>query len=278
MSDFVKYEDTEDIRIITIDRPDKKNAVNEAMLLDICTLIENIENDEKIRSIIITSQGDKVFSAGYDISSNSVNSKEDLLKIHLINYEPGNQQNVSEDKIHPLMKTSQVIMDSSKIIIAAINGHIYGGTLEILLNCDFRFFSDDSIFCMPPAKLGIFYNYNGLKNFINKIGIPNTKKIFLTGEKFDSKDAIQMGLVDFVYNKEKIVEEAIKFAKKISSNAPLSLSSIKKSINVFEKNQEIDQKSYDEIKSSILKAINSNDFLEGQKAFKEKRSPKFSGK
>ena len=87
-----------------------------------------------------------------------------------------------------------------------------------------------------------------------------------------------MGLVDFVYNKEKIVEEAIKFAKKISSNAPLSLSSIKKSINVFEKNQEIDQKSYDEIKSSILKAINSNDFLEGQKAFKEKRSPKFSGK
>ena len=251
MSDFVKYEDTEDIRIITIDRPDKKNAVNEAMLLDICTLIENIENDEKIRSIIITSQGDKVFSAGYDISSNSVNSKEDLLKIHLINYEPGNQQNVSEDKMHPLMKTSQVIMDSSKIIIAAINGHIYGGTLEILLNCDFRFFSDDSVFCMPPAKLGIFYNYNGLKNFINKIGIPNTKKIFLTGEKFDSKDAIQMGLVDFVYNKEKIVEEAKELGKKINEY----LNTLKKKEKLIEivKNELVDiQENYSDSRRTSI--------------------------
>lgn len=269
MSHFVKYEDIDNIRTITIDRPDRKNAINAGMLEEMCDFIKNAETNNMIRSIIITAQGDKVFSAGYDISSDSVNSKEDLLKIHLPDY---------QEKKHPLMKISDVITDSSKIIIAAINGHIYGGALEILLNCDFRFFSKESIFCMPPAKLGIVYNYYGLKNFINKIGITNTKKIFFTGNKFDANEAIDMGLVDFLSEKNTVLKDSIDFAKKISVNAPLSLASIKKSINAFEKNQEIDEKTCEEIKSSIIKTLDSNDYLEGQKAFKEKRNPKFSGK
>ena len=269
MSHFVKYEDIDNIRMITIDRPDRKNAVNAEMLEEMCNFIKNAETNNTIISIIITAQGDKVFSAGYDISSDSVSSKEDLLKIHLPDYQ--------EEK-HPLMKISDVITDSSKIIIAAINGHIYGGALEILLNCDFRFFSKESIFCMPPAKLGIVYNYYGLKNFINKIGITNTKKIFFTGDKFDANEAINMGLVDFLSEKNTVLKDSIDFAKKISANAPLSLASIKKSINAFEKNQGIDEKTCEEIKSSIIKTLNSDDYLEGQKAFKEKRNPKFSGK
>ena len=269
MSDFVKYKDFDSTRIITIDRSEKKNALNSEMLEEMCLLIENVENNQNIRSIIITAQGDKIFSSGYDISSDSAKFKEDLLRIHVLNY---------QSEKHPLMKISDIITNSSKIIIAAINGHIYGGTLEVLLNCDFRFFSKNSVFCMPPAKLGIFYNYNGLKNFINKVGIANTKKIFLTGEKFNSQDAIKMGLVDFLSETEAVVDDAIKFAKKISSNAPLSLASIKKSINAFEKSQKIDKKEYSEIKSSILKALHSDDYIEGQKAFREKREPKFSGK
>ena len=75
MSHFVKYEDIDNIRIITIDRPDRKNAINAGMLEEMCDFIKNAETNDMIRSIIITAQGDKVFSAGYDISSDSVNSK-----------------------------------------------------------------------------------------------------------------------------------------------------------------------------------------------------------
>ncbi|MBT6795934.1 enoyl-CoA hydratase/isomerase family protein, partial [bacterium] len=130
MSKFVKYEDVKNTRIITFDRPEKKNAFNEEMLLRMSEIIQDAEKILEIRTIIITSKGDKVFSSGYDISSESIDSKESLLKIHII-------ENDSEK--HPLMKISEVIIESPKIIIAAINGSIFGGALEIMLNCDFKF-------------------------------------------------------------------------------------------------------------------------------------------
>ena len=151
MSKFVKFEDFNHTRVITFNRPEKKNAFNEEMLKDISTIIKDSENESNIRTIIITSVGEKIFSSGYDISSDSIDSKESLLKIHLID---------KDTKNHPLMEVSKIIKESSKIVIAAINGSIFGGTLEVMLNCDFKFFSKESIFCMPPVKLGIFYNYD----------------------------------------------------------------------------------------------------------------------
>ena len=269
MSKFVKYEDLKNTRIITFDRPEKKNAFNEEMLLRMSEIIQDAEKILEIRTIIITSKGDKVFSSGYDISSESIDSKESLLKIHII-------ENDSEK--HPLMKISEVIVESPKIIIAAINGSIFGGALEIMLNCDFKFFSKESIFCMPPVKLGIFYNYYGLKNFINKIGVSNTRKIFFTGDKYSSDDAMDMKIFDFIYEQKDILKKSLEFSEKISLNAPLSLASIKKSINTFESSQSINPDEYKKIKETILRAANSSDYLEAQNAFKEKRSPNFSGK
>ena len=269
MSKFVKFEDRGSIRIITFDRAEKKNAFNEEMLISISNIIEQASDLVEIRSIIITSKCEKIFSSGYDISSESIDSKESLFKIHIINDRA--------DK-HPLMKISEVIMESPKIIIAAINGSIFGGALEVMLNCDFQFFSKESFFCMPPVKLGIFYNYNGLKNFINKVGISNTKKIFFTGDKFNSDEAIHMNIFDFVVDQKDVLENAIAFSKKISVNAPLSIASIKRSINAFEKSQSIDNNEYNKIKESIIKAAESSDYLEAQDAFKSKMAPKFTGK
>ncbi|NSW81354.1 enoyl-CoA hydratase/isomerase family protein [bacterium] len=268
MSKFVKFEDFNHTRVITFNRPEKKNAFNEEMLNHISTIVKDSENESNIRTIIITSVGEKIFSSGYDISSDSIDSKESLLKIHLID---------KETKNHPLMEVSKIIRESSKIVIAAINGSIFGGTLEVMLNCDFKFFSKESIFCMPPVKLGIFYNYDGLRNFINKVGISNTKKIFFTGDKFNAKDAEEMKIFDFIVDHKDVLKESLKFAEKISENAPLSLASIKKSINTFEDSQKISENHYLKIKESILKAANSMDYIEAQDAFKSKRKPKFQG-
>ena len=206
MSKFVKFHDLDSTRIITIDKPETKNALTSGMLSTISEIIRNSEELTQIRSIIITSNCEKIFSSGYDISSKNLDNKEDLLKIHVIGY---------QKQKHPLMEASETIRDSSKIIIAAINGHIFGGTLEVLLNCDFKFLSKECYFCMPPAKLGIAYNYNGIKNFINKIGVVNTKKIFLTADKFNSSEALNMGLVDFLSSHDEVITDSIELGKKI---------------------------------------------------------------
>lgn len=268
MSKFVKFHDLDSTRIITIDKPETKNALTSEMLSTISEIIRNSEELTQIRSIIITSNCEKIFSSGYDISSKNLDNKEDLLKIHVIGY---------QKEKHPLMEASETIRDSSKIIIAAINGHIFGGTLEVLLNCDFKFLSKECYFCMPPAKLGIAYNYNGIKNFINKIGVVNTKKIFLTADKFNSSEALNMGLVDFLSSHDEVITDSIELGKKISQNAPLSLASIKKSINSFEDSQKLSKEEHKKIRESVERAIESSDYEEAQDAFKEKRKPLFKG-
>ena len=106
----------------------------------------------------------------------------------------------------------------------------------------------------------------------------NTRKIFFTGDKYSSDDAMDMEIFDFIYEQKDILKKSLEFSEKISLNAPLSLASIKKSINTFESSQSINPDDYKKIKETILRAANSSDYLEAQNAFKEKRSPNFSGK
>lgn len=256
MESFVKFEIINSISLITIDNPNKKNAISPNMIEEMIKYIKSLEDNKSIRTIIIKGEGNKVFSSGYDISS----IKEDY-----------NDQN------HPLIRMTQCIKDSGKIVVAAINGHAFGGGLEIAISCDFRFFCKNSIFCVPPAKLGIPYSYNGLKNFINCVGLSNTKNIFLTADKFNSDDALSMGLANFVSESEKIIDDTINFCERISQNAPLSLEVIKKSINSFQESQTLNDKNKLVIEDLIKNIQESKDFVEGRKAFEEKRTPKYEG-
>ena len=257
MESFVKFQIIDNIGQILLDNPEKKNAISPEMIKDIIKHIDSVEDNPQIRCILIASSNNKIFSSGYDISS----IKEDY-----------------NDENHPLIKVTNHIKNSGKIVITAINGHIFGGALEIAISSDFRFFSKDAIFCVPPAKLGIPYSYQGLKNFINCVGTSNTKKIFLTGDKFNSDDAINMGIANFISKDTEIISDAMEFCKKISKNAPLSLSTLKKSINAFQSSQTLKLDDQELIKNLIIKIQNSEDFIEGRKAFNEKREPNFKGK
>ena len=257
MESFVKFQIIDNIGQILIDNPKKKNAISPEMIKDIIGHIDFIEEDPQVKCILIASSNDKIFSSGYDISS----IKEDY-----------------NDVNHPLIKITNHIKNSGKIVVTAINGHIFGGALEIAISSDFRFFSKNAIFCVPPARLGIPYSYQGLKNFINCIGISNTKKIFLTADKFNSNDALEMGIANFISENSETISDAMGFCKKISKNAPLSLSTLKKSINAFQSSQTLKLHDQELIKNLIIKIQNSEDFIEGRKAFNEKREPNFKGK
>ena len=125
--------------------------------------------------------------------------------------------------------------------------------------------------------MGIPYSYNGLKNFINCVGLSNTKNIFLTADKFNSDDALSMGLANFISENEKIIDDAINFCEKVSQNAPLSLEVIKKSINSFQESQVLDKEKKLVIEDLIKNIQESKDFIEGRKAFQEKRTPNYKG-
>jgi 1,4-dihydroxy-2-naphthoyl-CoA synthase len=108
--------------------------------------------------------------------------------------------------------------------------------------------------------------------------LSNTKKIFLTADKFNSNDALEMGIANFISENSETISDAMEFCKKISKNAPLSLSTLKKSINAFQSSQTLNDNDQGLIKNLIFKIQNSDDFIEGRKAFNEKREPNFKGK
>ena len=130
MESFVKFETINSISLITIDNPNKKNAVSPDMIEEMIKHIKSLEDNKDIRTIIIKGEGNKVFSSGYDISS----IKEDY-----------------NDPNHPLIRMTKCIKDSAKIVVAAINGHAFGGGLEIAISCDFRFFFEEFNLLCPSC-------------------------------------------------------------------------------------------------------------------------------
>jgi enoyl-CoA hydratase/carnithine racemase len=159
-----------------------------------------------------------------------------------------------------------------------INGHAFGGGLELAVTCDLRISVDNALFGMPPAKLGVIYPYSGIRKFLNLVGIGYTKELFLVGRNINAGRAEKIGLVNYVLPRSELEEFTYKLASEICENAPLSMSTMKEMINAWQRNQSIGPHDEETIKEMILKVQESEDYKEGQKAFGEKRKPKFQGK
>ncbi len=256
-------EDKDFISTITINRPEKRNSLTPEILLEIGTELKRLKDQGKTRCLVIRGSGDKAFCSGYDIAAIG-KIKDDMMRDYRGN--------------HPLILASKAIENFPFPVIAMINGHAFGAGLEIALTCDIRISVDSALFGMPPAKLGVIYPYSGIRRFINLIGIGYTKELFLSGRNIDAQMAQKIGLVTHVLPKTEIEEFTYKLGYEICENAPLSIRTLKGMINAWERNQPLRSQDEETIKEMILKVQESEDYKEGQRAFSEKRKPKFQGK
>jgi len=211
---YVLYEIKGNIAIITLSRQEALNALNVEMLAELRDIFKKIEQDKNIYAAIITGAGEKSFVAGADISE-----MKDL------NLKQAHKFGAYGSNIFRNIEKSRMP------VIAAINGYVLGGGLELALACDIRIASEDAIFAFPEVSLGIIPGYGGTQRLSRIIGISRAKKMIYTAERIDAKQALEIGLINEITKKDDLMEIAIKLARKISSQAPIAVTYAKAAID-----------------------------------------------
>jgi enoyl-CoA hydratase/carnithine racemase len=213
--------------------------------------------------VIVTGE-DHTFSAGYDIG--------DL---------PAGVLAEEAEKLvaHPFTAALDALETYPYPTIAALNGHAIGGGLELALACDLRIAAAQIAVAMPPGKLGLIYSHTGIRKFIDTIGAPRTRELFLLGRRIDARTAREWGLVNSVAEPGKLAAEALALAEEIAANAPLAQRGNKRVIHaVLDAQAHLDPDVERELIELRRACFSSEDFREGVRAFTEKREPRWQGR
>ncbi len=246
---------------ITFNQPKKRNAISFAMWRAIPEIISDFAAADDVRVVVMKGAGDKAFVSGADISEfEEVRNTPEQIEIY-----------------EKATSASGVALRSlEKPLIAMIRGFCVGGGMSIALGADLRISADDGQFGVPAAKLGLGYGYGGIKELMNLVGPSYAKEIFFTGQRFSAVDAEKMGLVNRVVPVDELEATVSALARTIADNAPLTVKATKAAIDEGTKNP--DERDLDRIAAMVEACFNSEDYIEGRRAFMEKRKPRFRGR
>lgn len=243
--------------IITINRPDKLNALNRQVMADLALAIDEVYTKPEIRSAIITGSGEKAFVAGADIA--------EFLTL-------------STQEGADLAKRGQVIFqrieDCPKPIVAAVNGFALGGGCELAMACHFRVASANARFGQPEVKLGLIPGYGGTQRLAQLIGKGRALELIMTADIIGADEAHRLGLVNHVVAKEELMPKVMEILQKIHGKAPLAIAKVIKCTNAAI-DKELD--GYEMEINEFAACFATKDLQEGAAAFVEKREPKFKG-
>lgn len=246
------------IAILTLNRPEAMNALNDQLILDLTQAIDTVYQDNKIRVLVITG-GDKVFAAGGDIKA-------------MLACGPWE----AREYVSPIHKVFNAIAELPKPTIAAISGFALGGGVELSLTCDFRIAAQNARFGFPEINLGIFPAAGGSQRLPRQVGMSKAKELMFTGDIIDADTALVIGLVNKVAGNEELMETTLKMAEKLAAKPPLAIRNLKQSMhNVNYMDLNMGLKTELEILVSLFA---TEDQKEGMLAFAEKRKPDFKGK
>jgi enoyl-CoA hydratase/carnithine racemase len=248
--DILKVERHPNYATITLNRPEKRNSLNEALLAAMDKAFAAIEDDKEIRAVILRGAG-KSFSAGLDLA------EADRLE--------GGHTPVSIERTFHRLEQLPVPT------IAAVQGAALAGGCELALHCDLRVAAEDARIGMTVARVGLVVPYDFIRKLIEIIGTANTAQILYTAEPVNAQRALAMGMVHEVVYNDKLDAAAIAWAEKVSSNAPLSLRTMKKSMR---RSMSCSNDTWhDDILEMGRMVRASKDAREGVRAFLEKRKP-----
>jgi enoyl-CoA hydratase len=213
-----------EIAQITLNKPDRLNALDPGVWTELRSVAEAVEANPTVRAAILTGSGDRAFCAGLDLKEGST------LKL-----EEGDSPAAALPKIHEHLQRLRSSFDSIENlrvpVIAAIRGHCVGGGMELICCCDMRIGSDDSRYSIPEVKLGIVPDMGGTQRLPRIIGIGKAKELIYSGRSIDAREALRIGLLNEVCPKDRVMERAYLLAQEISGNAPLAVQAAKKAIN-----------------------------------------------
>ena len=247
---------------LTLNNPDKRNPLTHAVLDAIAETLPRLDHGIDVRCVLVTGAG-KAFSAGYDIGAIPEETFE---------------RDAEALVAHPFTAAMDAISAHPYPVIAAINGHCLGGGLELAVRCDLRVCAAEAKLGMPPAKLGLIYGHTGLERFIDAVGVPRTKELFLTGRLVDGERAERIGLVHEVCPAAEVGARALGLASLIAANAPLSVRGNKRAIETLSQFPRLSPKQVEELVALRESCFASADFREGIRAFAEKRPPRWQGR
>ena len=244
---------------LTISNPEKRNALDHAILDGIAAAVDGAD----ARCVILTG-ADGMFSSGYDIGDiPDADFAEEAEKL----------------VAHPFAQALQALESCDVATLAALSGHTIGGGLELALACDLRIAADGISLGMPPAKLGLVYSHTGLLRFIDTIGLPRTRELFLLGRSLDAPSALSWGLVNAVVAPASLEEASLEWAAELVANAPLSISGNKRVIReLLRAHSQLDPDVERELMELRRDSFASEDLREGVRAFGEKRPARWQGR
>jgi|Deesub1362A_J573_1020465.scaffolds.fasta_scaffold00050_11 enoyl-CoA hydratase len=255
----ITYEKKENIAIITVNRPKVLNALNRQTINELDQAVIEAECDPDVKVVVITGSGDRAFIAGADIN--------EFVGIDVVTAKT-------------LSKRFQDFLDRlenlSKPVIAAINGLALGGGCELAMACDLRIAATTARLGQPEINLGIIPGAGGTQRLPRLVGVAKAKELIYTGDMITAEEAEKIGLVNRVVPPEKLMDETIALAKKISQKSPFILQLAKEAINV---GINLDMRSAISLENDLVTiAFTTEDKEEGMRAFMEKRKPEFKGK
>ena len=250
----------EHVLLVGLNRPDALNALNTQMGRDLLDLWTRLTAEpQKLRCVVLTGSGERAFCAGGDLKERDGMTQAEWQAQHEI-----------------FERAFVALVECPLPVIAAVNGHAFGGGLEIALCCDFIYAVPQARFAQSEVRLGIMPGGMGTQNLPRAVGERRAKELILTARPFSAAEGLEWGLVNRICEPAKLIEEALATAQEIAQNGPLAVRQAKKSIH-YGLQMDLATGYRFEIEA-YNRLVDTDDRREGVKAFNEKRKPDFKGR
>jgi len=249
----------EHVVTLTLNRPDKLNALNDELLTELGRATLEFAHDPTVRCVIVTGAGDKAFAAGADIAAMS-----EMTPVQAKQFaDAGHRLGLALELAHfP--------------VIAAVNGFALGGGCEIALCCDFIYASDRAKLGQPEVNLGVMPGFGGTQRLARRVGAARARELCMTGDVLTADEALRIGLVNAVVPHAELLPKVREVGKKIASKGPLAVAAVKRAIL---RGADVPLPTANELEATAFAALfGTHDQREGMKAFLEKRPAKFEGR
>lgn len=243
---------------VMLDRPERRNALNRDMWAALPGLVQALDSDPETRVLVIRGAGTEAFAAGADIAEFS-----------------DNRANPDQAKEYEALngKAFASLRDTAKPVIAMIQGFCIGGGLALALAADLRVAAETAVFALPPAKLGLAYPIEGLRDLLHAVSPAVAKEMLFTARRLPADEALDAGLIHRVVGADRLTEEVAALCAEIGANAPLTIKASKRAIDALA------GRSVSEDPAMLAaQCFASEDYAEGQRAFLEKRKARFAGR